>query len=295
MRHHVVGVQAEQQVGIDGVVTDLVALVFIQAGQVIAAALAVQAHGFGVPAEAHGATNVSRLWRFVVRAHVIGQPVQCRMQHGTMQALVVVQDDQLPVRFDVVHDTLIKAQVLHLPRGELLRKIGQLRFQRFRLRRQVDKDVAIPNSSVHAVQRVVLATEAGALVHVRRSHQPAIQAIRPPVITALDSAGERPFSSRDQPRTTMPANVIEGAHRAALVADDDDAFSRDLAQEVVARLRNLIGTARAHPCLTVEAFHLLAENFGIGVVPCGKRLCDRCYLCAHGRLRSKSLLARIMT
>ena len=59
------------------------------------------------------------------------QLVQRRMQIRTVEALVVVEDDQLPVRLDVVHDATAEAQVGHLPGGEPIGKIRELRAQAY--------------------------------------------------------------------------------------------------------------------------------------------------------------------
>ena len=48
------------------------------------------------------------------------------MQNRTMQALVVVQHDQLPVRLHVISDTPMSSQMSHLPMLELLRNVLQL-------------------------------------------------------------------------------------------------------------------------------------------------------------------------
>jgi hypothetical protein len=52
------------------------------------------------------------------------QPVERRVQIGTVKALAVVQDDQLPVRFHVVCDSPTEPQVLHSIGGESLRQIS---------------------------------------------------------------------------------------------------------------------------------------------------------------------------
>ena len=51
-------------------------------------------------------------------------------KNGTVQALVVVQHDQLPVGLHLVLDAPMDSQLSHLPMLELLRQIFQLSGQR---------------------------------------------------------------------------------------------------------------------------------------------------------------------
>jgi hypothetical protein len=65
-----------------------------------------------------------------------------------VQALVVVLDDQLPVRLHVVDDPMPATELLHLPRTELVREIRQLGGQRRGRTGHVEKDVAVPHVGV---------------------------------------------------------------------------------------------------------------------------------------------------
>ena len=51
--HHVIRMKAQQQIGINGVVADSLALVLAQAGQEIPPPFAIHAHGFRAAAKAH--------------------------------------------------------------------------------------------------------------------------------------------------------------------------------------------------------------------------------------------------
>jgi hypothetical protein len=114
-------VQAQQEIRNDGVVADPLAVSALQPWKIIAAALAVEAHGLGAAFEAHRAADIRLLRLFVIGAQVIGELVEQRMQHRTMQAFVVIQNDELPVALHVVGDALHQAQLLHAPRAKFLR------------------------------------------------------------------------------------------------------------------------------------------------------------------------------
>src|SRR4029077_18384243 len=112
------------------------------------------------------------------------------------------------------------------------------------------------------------------LVHVRGANEAAVQAVSPAVVAALDTPGELAFTLRTDPRTTMAANIEKGSHGTIVVASQDDAFTGNFAQEVVARVLDLIRASRANPCLAEKAFDLILEETRIGVVPRGQRRRD---------------------
>jgi hypothetical protein len=64
----------------------------------------------------------------------------------------------------------------------------------------------------------------------------------------------------------MAANVEKRLQRIIPITRNDYAFTRDLAQKIVARRRNLVGSPGADPGFAVEALELVAEEIGVGVV-----------------------------
>ncbi|HEX4769305.1 MAG TPA: hypothetical protein VH351_00635 [Bryobacteraceae bacterium] len=64
----------------------------------------------------------------------------------------------------------------------------------------------------------------------------------------------------------MAANVIESVDRLVTVVDNYDAFTREVAREVVACGGNAIGAPRADPAAKIEAVDLALKNLGIRVV-----------------------------
>src|SRR6478736_321269 len=86
------------------------------------------------------------------------------------------------------------------------------------------------------------------------------------MVGAADVPRKAALAFAAQSCTTVAANVVEGAHGSARIACDDDAFARDLAEEVVAGLKNGIDAAGAEPAAEIKAFQFGAEEGGIGVV-----------------------------
>ena len=206
------------------------------------------------------------------------QLVQRRMKIRTVEALVVVQDDQLPVRLHVVDDAPAETEVGDLPRREAFRQIQELRAQsgppnlprlnvphllyRPHLPQQ-DEDVPVPHVAAGPVQRVVVPAEIRR--HVRRCEEASLETVRPVVIRALDAIGEMPLGLLAQPRAAMTADVEQRVNRARPVARDDDALVAERAREVVAGVRNLIGAPGADPAVEIEPLELGAIKVRIGV------------------------------
>src|ERR1700722_5574723 len=129
----------------------------------------------------------------------------------------------------------------------------------------IEEYMTVPNIGVKLVERVIPALEDGG-IHMWSAQQPAVQPVSPAVIRALNPSAETAFRSRTEARTAMTADVIKSLHAAGIAADHDNAFTADLAQEIIARAWNPIGAARAHPTVEKEIIHLLAEELRVGIV-----------------------------
>src|SRR5215475_3426848 len=102
------------------------------------------------------------------------------MQDGTVQALVVVQHDQLPVGLHHIFDLPISPQLRHLPMPELRGQIIQLMGKRGGIWAEVNEDVSVPDVGMNTIEGIVFAAEA--VVGVRSSDQTAVEAVGPTVI-----------------------------------------------------------------------------------------------------------------
>jgi hypothetical protein len=154
------------------------------------------------------------------------------MQVRTVQALVVVLDDELPVRAHVVDDSPSEPQILHLPGSELAGKIGELVDQRRRRWRQVQEDVSGPFIRGHTLKWIVPAGKVRHLVHVRRADQLSVQVVRPRVVGTLDGAVKDPLGLRADACSSMPAHVEERVHHPRGITRDDDALPEEIADEI---------------------------------------------------------------
>ena len=214
-------------------------------GKIGAPQLAILAHGPGAALKLHGAANVSTMGLIVLARKIIADGAERRMQNGTVQALVVVLHDQLPVGLHLILDAPMHFQLSHLPLREFLRQIFQLTGQRRRLCAEVDKDVAVPDLGLNAIERIIFAAEA--ILRVGSADEAPVESVGPTVIAALDPSREVSFGAGADAGTAMPAHVEKRPHRASAVTSNDDAFTRHLANKIVARRRNLVGAPGADP------------------------------------------------
>src|SRR5581483_11690286 len=175
VRHHEVRMQAEQEIGINRVVAHHRTLLRVEARQIVAPANAVESHGFSARFKSHTPTDVVGSRHLVVRPQIVRQTVEPKMHQRAMQTLVVIGNDQLPIRLHIIDDALIQLELAHAPGRKLFRQLAELREKRGPVRREIQKDVAVPHVARNTVQRIIETRKSG--VHVRRADQLPIQPI----------------------------------------------------------------------------------------------------------------------
>src|SRR2546421_2961309 len=116
-----------------------------------------------------------------------------------------------------------------------------------------------------AVQWVVFAAEIQ-LLHVRRAEQATVERVGPTMVGALDASLKVALGGRTNAGAAMATDVEEGLHAAGCIARDDDAFTGDLAQNVVAGTWDFRLAASVDPHLRIETIHLFPEHLRVGVI-----------------------------
>ena len=142
---------------------------------------------------------------------------------------------------------------------------------------EIDEDVPVPDIGKNLIQGIIFAAEA--FVGVWSSDQAAVEAVGPSVVAALNPPGKMSFCVGANAGATMTADIEESPQRVISVTCNYDAFTGDVAQKVVARLGNPVGTPGADPVVAVEAFEFFAEEIGVRVVTGGER---RGHVCGIG-------------
>jgi len=127
--------------------------------------------------------------------------------------------------------------------------------------------VSVPDVGMNAIEGIIFAAEAVACVG--SADETPVESVGPTVIAALDPSWEMSLGARADAGAAMPAHVEKRLQRATPVASNNDAFTRDLAKKIVARLRDLVGATGANPGLAVEPFEFVTEKTRVRVVAGG--------------------------
>src|SRR5262249_9287978 len=142
-----------------------------------------------------------------------------------------VLDHDLPVGLDLVLDRLADRQRADAvggeapdvaePRRELWQ--NQLR-HRWRILGEAHPHEPLPEVEGHRNQTEGVPVEAGHVLKPRRAQEAAIQPVGPGVIAALKRPRLAPVD-RAEPGAAMPTDVEEGAERAVVTPDNENALA----------------------------------------------------------------------
>ena len=132
-----------------------------------------------------------------------------------------------------------------------------------------------------------------AAVKVGATPQPPVQVVAPGVVRADDRL-PRPPACVDEPRSPVPAHVLECANGAALPAHEDHRYAAGIDRLDVAAAPDLVGPAGQHPAPAKEVALLELEEFAGDVGRVGKtgRLCERRVEAVEQRVRQEVLHSR---
>ena len=198
------------------------------------------------------------------------------MDLRAVQALVVVLDDDLPVGLDLVHQTDADPELVHLEALEgrdRLRAVGERLHQRPRLAGEVHEEEPGVAVDRYTVERVGRPLEELVLLHVRRADQLTVQVVGPRVIRTderlADVAG--PLEIVDELRSAVAADVVEAAQLAGLGPHHEDRLACDVANDVVAGVRDLLGPAGTDPVAPPDPLSLTLVHLPAGVVAAFER------------------------
>ena len=103
---------------------------------------------------------------------------------------------------------------------------------------EVHEDTALPDLELRLRQAAGRPIEAFGPVHERGAGEPAIEAVRPEVVGALERLPV-PGPLDDQHRS-MSADTRQGSKLPVATADDHERLCCDLDREVVDRVRHLV-------------------------------------------------------
>ena len=156
------------------------------------------------------------------------------MRDRTVVALEEVLADDLPVRVELRLAAVVVTEPVHVDadRGHELRQLAERLAERRRLEVRVDEDERPPGVDLDRDERDLLRVEAGLPVGARSGPQAPVEAVRPPVVAALERAAA-PFPLRHH-EAAVAADVDERPELAVAVVGDDDRDEPGPAREVAA-------------------------------------------------------------
>ena len=271
VRHHVVGVEAQQEVREDRIVVDALEVLFGKLADRLRARPPAHRHAAALLGEHHVSPEERALDEIVVARAVGGELRQARMDHRAMEAFRVVLEQELPVGLDVVLDPPPRAERVEPEAREPVEERGVRVLEGLGLLSEMDEQEAAPRGGRRPVQRIVRAVEPFDLVHVGRAQQTSVERVGPRVVRALDRAAQPPPLLFAESRPAMAAHVVMGARDSILPADDDHALARGRDQEVLARLRDLLLASGAEPGAQEDPLLLLREDLRRRVIEAGER------------------------
>ena len=175
-----------------------------------------------------------------------------------MVGLDVVLHGELPVRLDVEAHRAGMAHGREVVVGETFGRRGEVFGERRRLAVGVDEDPVVPDLGPHRHQaRCVLAglhdVVAVAAVEMGPRAQGAVQAVGPGMVGAGQQLQTR-TGLGDHHRAAMAADVVEDAHGALAVTQQEQGHARGLDRHGIARFGNLMGETRDEPGAGEQAF-----------------------------------------
>ena len=182
--------------------------------------------------------------------------IELRMDERTVVALRIVEKDELPVARKLVGDASRRLQIRDVPAREPAdqRRKDSLEHPTVSLnschpelvegRLRLMKMKPSHSATAASLSGYSVPVEAGNFHHVARDLQLSVERVRPGVIRALDRSRKVSRSFAAETRAAVAADVVEGMHRAAGVARDDQTFSGTLDREKIAARAAAILRAR---------------------------------------------------
>ena len=260
VRHHVVRVQAEQDVGEDLDVDDGPQPLGVQVPQRHPVAGAVQRHGGHAVAQVHPAADPGPGGRVVLAALGRADLAQLGVDLRAVVALVVVLGQDLPVGRDLVVVLAAHHEPAQFVGGDQLVQTSQGVGQRPGSSGSINENQPVPLLHREFDEAPGVGVEAGPVLEARGGAQVPFQAVGPRVVRADDDAGLRGGAAGQQLVPAVAAEVGERAQRAVVAADDEHAALADRLGPHVPGGRGLGTASHAHPAAAEEVLPLPGEH-----------------------------------
>src|SRR5215212_2846781 len=265
VRHHVVGVGADQEVGEELVVVHLPLLSLREVRQPRGEALARELHGLGVILELHGPAEPDPPRLVVLAALGRAYLAELGVDGGAVVTLVVVLDEYLPVSLDLVAAPGDRHELAGAMVPDHLPQIAHVLLEGRRVPARVREQPPLPLGDPGRHERVIGPVEAGTTAETRSPLQAPVQPIRPSMIRAADEPAARRLAHPKELVPPVTAHVVEGSQVPRLVPREKYRLMAERHRAAVARAAQVLRTADAHPTPVEEVLHLPIEHRNVGV------------------------------
>src|SRR6202051_2583465 len=141
------------------------------------------------------------------------------MHVRTMQALVVVFPEYLPIALNCLEEDVADDQLSEGPCVEPIQRYIEVLFKRRRIVGQRNEDESIPFLDADFVEREIGHVETARVSLGGRAQQVPLQVVNPRVVWTDDGAGtQNPLGLPAQSCTAMPAGIVKRLQGSLVVA-----------------------------------------------------------------------------
>ena len=202
----------------------------------------------GAGHQVHPAAHPLAVGLEVLAALRRADPAQLGVDRRAVVTLLVVLDDDLPVRLELVGVRRDGDEVLRAVVGDDLLEAGGVLLEGAGLTARVDEHPAVPLHDVQLGQPELRLVEVLEVAEAAgRVAQRAVELVVPAVVRADDRPLVDRHAARDQLVAAVAADVGERPQHAVLAAHQQHAARAGLDRGLRAGLRELLPAAQAHP------------------------------------------------
>src|SRR5882724_5768694 len=169
------------------------------------------------------------------------------MHARTMQALVVVFPENLPIALDGLEQDVADDQLSEGPRVEPIQRQIENLLKRRRIVGQRNEDESIPFLHADLVERKIGHIETAGVSFRRSAQQIPLQIVSPSVVRTDDGAGaQQSIGLAAQGGAAMPAGVVKALQDTPIVAYQEYPLVAQFKRSERARTRHVAGSADIH-------------------------------------------------
>src|ERR671910_228298 len=289
--HHVVRVEAYEEVREELEVVDRAVLAVGEVGEVGGVALAVERHGLDALVEVHGAPDPGSFGlQVVAAAGRRADLAELGVDGGAVVALVVVLGQSLPVRRYLVVVAGSDDELLATVVPDQLLQVAGMLLERRGVAAGVREDPTVPLHDAHRDEGALGLVEPIGLSEARRASKLPVEPVGPGVVGTTEELAAGLAADRQELVPAVAADGVEGAQNTVLAAHEKDGLPAQRDGALVAGVLQAARAADADPAPVEEVLLLPPQHGPVGVrlggegaavAERGQRRCEK--LAGYGR------------